>query len=59
MLQEITLVFPSLDSLYDFVREFTVNYVDLESKTRTLTCKSDEHEIKVAEEKYKARLVNR
>lgn len=56
MAQEITLLFPSLDSLYSFVREFTVNYIDMDSKTCSLTCKSDENGIEVAKEKYKARL---
>ena len=56
MTKEITLIFPSLDSLYDFVRQFTVNYVDMTSETCTLTYNSEGNDVEIAQSKYGAKI---
>ena len=56
MTKEVTLIFPSLDSLYDFVRQFTVNYIDLVSETCTLTYNSEGNDAEIAATKYGARV---
>ena len=56
MTKEITLIFPSLDSLYDFVRQFTVNYVDMSTDTCALTYNSEENDVEVAQTKYGAKI---
>lgn len=58
MTKEITLIFPSLDSLYDFVRQFTVNYIDINSDTCTLTYNSEGNDVEVAQTKYRAKIAN-
>ena len=58
MTKELTLIFPSLDSLYDFVRQFTVNYIDLVTDTCTLTYHSEENDAEIAKTKYGARLAS-
>ncbi len=57
MTKEMTLIFPSMDSLYDFVRQFTVNYVDVASDTCTLTYNSEDNDFEVAKTKYGAKIV--
>jgi len=56
MTKEITLVFPSLDSLYDFVRQFTVNYVDVIDSTCSLTYNSEATDLEAAQTKYGAKI---
>ena len=56
MTKEVTLIFPSLDSLYDFVRQFTVNYIELVSETCTLTYNSEDNDVEIAKTKYGARV---
>jgi hypothetical protein len=58
MTKEITLIFPSLDSLYDFVRQFTVNYVDMDSDACTLTYNSEAEDVEIAQTKYRARIAS-
>jgi hypothetical protein len=57
MTKEVTLTFPSLDSLYDFVRQFTVNYIDLVTETCTLTYNSEDNDAEIAKTKYGARVI--
>ena len=52
----MTLIFPSLDSLYDFVRQFTVNYIEMTSDTCTLTYYSEAHDVEIAQTKYGAKI---
>ena len=54
MIQKFTLVFPSLNSLYGFVREFTINYIDISVETYVLECNCEDAEVKVAKDKYGA-----
>jgi hypothetical protein len=56
MTKEITFIFPSLDSLYDFVRQFTVNYIDMDSDICSLTYNSEDNDAEVAQSKYGARM---
>ena len=56
MTKQVTLIFPSLDSLYDFVRQFTVNYIELLSETCTLTYNSEDNDFEIAKTKYGARV---
>lgn len=56
MTKEITLIFPSLDSLYDFVRQFTVNYIDMNADTCTLTYSSEGNDAEIAQTKYRAKI---
>ena len=56
MTKEITLIFPSLDYLYDFVRQFTVNYIDMTSETCSLTYNSEENDVEIAQTKYGAKI---
>ena len=58
MTKEITLIFPSLDSLYDFVRQFTVNYIDMTSETCSLTYNSEENDVEIAQIKYGAKIAS-
>jgi hypothetical protein len=50
------LIFPSLDSLYAFVRQFTVNYIDMTSDTCTLTYNSEGNDAEIAQTKYGAKI---
>jgi hypothetical protein len=56
MTKEITLIFPSLDSLYGFVRQFTVNYIDMSSDTFSLTYISEGNDVEIAQSKYNAKI---
>jgi hypothetical protein len=56
MTKEITLIFPSLDSLYSFVRQFTVNYIDMSSDTCSLTYNSEDNDVEIAQTKYGAKI---
>jgi hypothetical protein len=56
MTKEITLIFPSLDSLYGFVRQFTVNYIDMSSDTCSLTYNSEDNDVEIAQTKYGAKI---
>jgi hypothetical protein len=56
MTQKFTLIFPSLNSLYGFVREFTINYIDMNDNTCMLICECDDAAIETAKNKYGAKL---
>ena len=56
MTQKFTLVFPSLNNLYGFVREFTINYIDMNDNTCMLVCECDDTAIETAKNKYGAKL---
>ncbi|HTM92296.1 MAG TPA: hypothetical protein VL095_07760 [Flavisolibacter sp.] len=56
MTQKFTLIFPSLNSLYGFVREFTINYIDMNDNTCMLVCECDDAAIETAKDKYGAKL---
>jgi hypothetical protein len=51
---KFTLVFPSLNRLWGFVRETKMNYLDMESSTIALVCECDDTVIHIAKEKYGA-----
>ena len=54
MLQQITLVFPSLHHLWGFVREAKINYMEMITESHTLVCECDDKEADLAKEKYGA-----
>lgn len=54
IVQKVTLVFPSLNQLWSFVREARVNYSDLDETKFSLECNCNETEIEMAKEKYDA-----
>lgn len=56
MTEKFTLVFPSLNNLYGFVREFTVVYIDMADDTFTLVCNCEDAEVEAAKNKYGAKL---
>jgi hypothetical protein len=54
-LQHVVLVFPSLNKLWDFVREARVNYTEFNATDFTLACHCSESDIELAKEKYNAK----
>ena len=55
-LQHITLVFPSLNQLWGFVRDAKINYTEFNAADFTLVCDCDQSDIELAKEKYCATL---
>ena len=53
-LEKITLVFPSLNQLWGFVREAKINYSEFNAADFTLLCNCSEADLEVAKEKYGA-----
>ena len=53
-LEKVTLVFPSLNKLWGFVREARINYKELNEKGFTLVCDCSVSDIELAKEKYDA-----
>ena len=53
-LEKVTLVFPSLNKLWGFVREARVNYTELIEADFTLVCNCPIADIELAKEKYDA-----
>jgi hypothetical protein len=53
-LQKVTLVFPSLNQLWGFVREAKINYEEFIEKSFTLVCNCHQLDIDLAKEKYGA-----
>lgn len=54
MLQQVTLVFPSLHHLWGFVREAKINYEEIVSDSFTLVCQCPDKDLHLAKEKYAA-----
>ena len=52
--EEITLKFPSLNKLWEFVREAKVNYSEFDAVTYTLVCNCNQSDITTAKEKFGA-----
>jgi len=52
--QKITLVFPSLNQLWGFVRAAKVNYIECIAENFTLVCNCQQKEIDQAKESYGA-----
>ena len=48
--QKITLVFPSLNQLWGFVRDAKINYVECIAESFTLVCNCHQKEIDQAKE---------
>jgi hypothetical protein len=55
--QKITLVFPSLNQLWGFVREAKINYIECITDSFTLVCNCHQNEIDQAKESYGAIVV--
>jgi hypothetical protein len=55
-LEKITLVFPSLNQLWGFVREAKINYTEFNAADFTLICNCSQSDFDVAKEKYGATL---
>ena len=55
--RKITLVFPSLNQLWEFVREAKVNYIECIAESFTLVCNCQQKEIDQAKENYGATIV--
>lgn len=53
-LEKVTLVFPSLNKLWGFVREARINYTELIETDFTLVCYCPLPDIELAKEKYGA-----
>ena len=53
--EKITLVFPSLNQLWSFVRDAKVNYLEFRDADFSLVCNCNEADIELAKEKYGAR----
>ncbi|MGZ3845847.1 MAG: hypothetical protein ACXVLT_05365 [Flavisolibacter sp.] len=54
-LEKIVLIFPSLNQLWNFVREAKINYTEFDAATSTLICNCSKPDIELAKEKYGAR----
>lgn len=55
--QKITLVFPSLNQLWGFVRAAKINYIECIAESFTLVCNCHQKEIDQAKESYGAIIV--
>jgi hypothetical protein len=53
-LEKITLVFPSLHQLWNFVREVKVNYKEFSPVDFTLVCDCNQYDVDLAKVKYGA-----
>jgi hypothetical protein len=54
--ENVSLVFPSLNQLWGFVREAKINYTECISMTLTLVCDCQQSDITLAKEKYGAKM---
>ena len=54
ILENITLVFPSLNQLWAFVRDGKINYKDFSAADFTLMCDCAPADVTLAKEKYGA-----
>jgi hypothetical protein len=54
MLQQVSLVFPSLHHLWGFVREAKMNYQEIVTASFTLVCECPDKDVHLAKEKYDA-----
>jgi len=54
MIEKVTLVFPSLNGLWNFVRECKVNYLEVVNETFSLVCSCGESDVNIAKTKYGA-----
>jgi len=52
--EKITLVFPSLNQLWGFVREAKINYKEFSATDIALVCDCDTADVELAKEKYGA-----
>jgi hypothetical protein len=52
--QKITLVFPSLNQLWGFVRDAKINYVEFNEENFTLVCNCPQADIDHAKERFGA-----
>ena len=52
--EKITLVFPSLNQLWGFVREAKINYSEFNAADFTLLCDCSQSDFEVAKVKYGA-----
>ena len=55
--RKITLVFSSLNQLWEFVREAKVNYIECIAESSMLVCDFEQKEIDQAKESYGATIV--
>lgn len=55
--QKVTLVFPSLNQLWEFVREARVNYIECIAESFMLVCNFEQKEIDQAKENFGATIV--
>lgn len=53
--QKITLVFPSLNQLWNFVREVRINYSNFDPVEITLECNCTKADVEMAIEKFDAK----
>jgi hypothetical protein len=54
--QKVILVFPSLNQLWKFVKEVSLNYSDFNPEEFTLVCDCMKDDIRMVKEKYGVRL---
>lgn len=55
-LEKITLTFPSLNRLWEFVREAKMNYTEFNAKDFSLVCNCNPADVELAKQKYGATL---
>ena len=53
-LEKNVLVFPSLNQLWNFVREAKINYTEFSAPNLTLVCNCSKSDVELAKEKYGA-----
>jgi len=53
-LEKVTLVFPSLSQLWEFVREAKINYTEFSAADFSLLCNCNQADVELAKEKYGA-----
>lgn len=54
--EKITLVFTSLNQLWNFVREAKINYSEFSAADCTLVCNCSKSDVELAKEKYGAKV---
>jgi len=55
-LEKITLTFPSLNQLWEFVRETKMNYTEFSAADFSLICNCNQADVELAKAKYGATL---
>jgi hypothetical protein len=53
-LEKITLTFPSLSQLWEFVREAKMNYTEFSATDFSLVCNCNQADVEMAKDKYGA-----